>query len=77
MKAQEKNDIIFYSINYSHIIKKGQYLKLDDYADLIEKHYDRKNPIQKEVCRWLRGTEGKIGVSPRTGVQLLFTRHKD
>ena len=76
MTNHEINELICYSTNYSHIIKDNKTFTLEEYADEIEKFYNKLNPVTKNVCTWLRGTEGTI-VKNRLGKTFLrFKKHK-
>ena len=77
MKAYEKNDIVSYSTVYSHVIPMGTEHNLEAYADLIEANYNFSTPRTKEVCRWLRGTEGTISRNRNDRTSLKFRKHID
>jgi len=77
MRAYEKNDIVKYSTVYSHVIPMGTEHNLEEYADLIEKHYNFSTERTKVVCRWLRGTEGTISRNRNDRTSLKFRKHID
>lgn len=77
MDAVGKNNIVEYSVSYGHIIERGKTISLESFADLIEKHYDKSNPVTKSVCRWLRGTEGNVSNSINSGIIIHYKKHKN
>lgn len=78
MNAQDKNDIVSHSSNYSHILPHDVTFSLDEYADAIENNYKASDKNRTAtVCVWLRGTEGTI-ITNRHGTTFLrWKKHKD
>lgn len=77
MKAIEKNEIVKYSTNYDMVLIPDKKVNLNEYADMIEKVYSISTLRTKQVCRWLRGTEGTITKNRHGQTFLKFRKHID
>lgn len=76
MDALLKNDLVEYSTNYAHTIPPNKTHTLEEFADIIEKHYNASNKNRTGlVCMWLRGTEGTIIKNRFGATWLRYKKH--